>query len=232
MTIIKLRCILVDMLADIAPNIYSLFVTNPKGHEKQLIVQYKNAIYSTMVASLLYYKKITKSVINCGFEFNPYDPCVANKMIEGSQMTIRFHVDNCKLSHANPKVMDNMIAWLKQECESIFKDGSGKMVVSCRKKHQYLGMNLDYTTSEQVKITMIDYVEEAFTAFSEANPKANGTKVSAAPEDPLKINQDSAKLDSSLAATFHTLVAKILYCTKRARPDTCNAIVFLTTRVN
>jgi hypothetical protein len=220
MAIVKLRGILIDMLVDIAPNIYSPFVTNPKGHEKQLINQCKNAIYGTMVASLLYYKKFTKSLINYVFEFNPYVPCVATKMIKGSQMTICFHVDDCKLSHVNPKVM-----------ESIVKDGSGKMVVSNRKKHQYHGMNLDHTTNGQVKITMIDYVEEVLTAFSEADPKANGTKTSAAPEDLFKINQDSPKLDSSLPATFHTLVAKILYCTKRARPDTCTAIVFLTTRV-
>jgi hypothetical protein len=129
MVIIKLRGILVDILVDIAPNIYSPFVTNPKGNEKQLIVQCKNAIYGTMVACLLCYKKFTKSLINYGFEFNPYNSCVSNKMIEGSQMTICFHLDNCKLSHANPKVMDNMIAWLKQEYESIFEDESGKMVV-------------------------------------------------------------------------------------------------------
>jgi hypothetical protein len=100
-------------------------------------------------------------------------------------MTICFHVDNCKLSHANPKVMDNMIA------------GSGKMLVSCGKKHQYLGMNLDYITTGQVKITVIDYVEEVLTAFSEADPKSNSTKTSAAPEDLFKINQDSPKLDPS-----------------------------------
>jgi hypothetical protein len=146
-------------------------------------------------------------------------------------MTICFHVDDCKLNHANPKVMDNMIAWLKQEYEGIFEDRNGKMVASRGKKHQYLGMNLDYTTTGQVKITMIDYVEEVLTAFSKADPKANGTKTSAVPEDLFKINQDSLKLDSSLAATFYTLVAKILYCTERARPDTCTAIAFLTTRV-
>jgi hypothetical protein len=108
MAIVKLRGILVDMLVDIAPNIYSPFVTKPKGHENQLIIQCKNAIYGIMVASLLYHKKFTKSLINYGFELNPYTPCVAKKMIEGSQMTICFHVDHCKLSHANPKVMDNM----------------------------------------------------------------------------------------------------------------------------
>ena len=96
-----------------------------------------------MVASLLFYCKFTKSLIEKGFELNPYDPCVANKMIEGKQMTICFHVDDCKLSHHKPKVMDRMIEWLRKEYESIFKDGSGKMTVSRGKVHTYLGMTLD-----------------------------------------------------------------------------------------
>jgi hypothetical protein len=33
------------------------------------------------------------------------------------------------------------------------------------------------------------------------------------------------------AVEFHNLVAKTLYATKRAMPDTCTAIAFLTTRV-
>jgi hypothetical protein len=76
-----------------------------------------------MVASLLYYCKFTKSLTEIGFKINPYDPCVANKMIEGKQMTICFHVDDFKLSHCKSKVMDKMIEWLlRQEYESIFED--------------------------------------------------------------------------------------------------------------
>jgi hypothetical protein len=43
------------------------------------------------------------------FAINPYDPCVTDKTIEGHQMTICFHVDDCKLSHHKKKVMDSMI---------------------------------------------------------------------------------------------------------------------------
>jgi hypothetical protein len=52
-------------------------------------------------------------------------------------MTICFHVDDCKLSHRTPKVMDKMITWLRQEYESIFEDGSGEMTVSRGKVHTY-----------------------------------------------------------------------------------------------
>jgi hypothetical protein len=81
-------------------------------------------------------------------------------MIDGHQMTITFHVDDCKLSHKKPKTMDKMIEWLRQEYESVFEDGSGKMMVSQGKLHAYLGMTLDYTTRGQVKITMLDFVDE------------------------------------------------------------------------
>ena len=231
MAIIKLRGVLVDMLLDIAPAVYQSFVTNDKAGSKQLIVQCKNAIYGTMVASLLYYRKFSKSLIDYGFEFNPYDPCVANKTIDGSQMTICFHVDDCKLSHVSSKVMDDVIAWLKQEYESIFEDGSGQMTVRRGKVHKYLGMNLDFTTPKQVKITMLDYIQEILAAFDAADPKAAGTKSSAAPEELFRVKDNCEKLDPTMAKAFHNLVAKTLYTTKRARPDTSTAIAFLTTRV-
>jgi hypothetical protein len=63
-----------------------------------------------MVASLLYYQKFVKSLTDIDFVINPYDQCVANKKIEGEQMTICFHVDDCKLSHSKTKVVDSMIA--------------------------------------------------------------------------------------------------------------------------
>ena len=159
MAIIKIRGILVDILVEIAPDVYKPYVTTDKKGTKQLVVQCQNAIYGTMTASLLYYRKFCKSLTDIGFEFNPYDPCVANKMISGKQMTICFHVDDCKLSHKDPKENDKMIHWLKQEYESIFEDGSGKMSVSRGKIHTYLGMTLDYSIPGIVKITMLDYIQ-------------------------------------------------------------------------
>jgi len=231
MAIIKLRGVLVDILVGIAPDVYGPYVTEDKKGVKQLLVQCQNALYGTMVAALLYYRKFVKSLTDVGFELNPYDRCVANKMIKGKQMTICFHVDDCKLSHCIPKVMDDMIQYLRDEYESIFEDGSGAMTVSRGKVHKYLGMTLDYSVRGQVKISMCDYVEEILTAFDKAEPKCAGTKSSAAPDNLFKVDDDCKKLSTKQAVEFHNLVAKTLYATKRARPDTCTAIAFLTTRV-
>jgi hypothetical protein len=231
MVFIKIRGVLVDMLVDIAPDVYKSYVSTDKKGTKQLLVQCQNAIYGTMVASLLYYRKFCKSLKDIGFEFNPYDPCVANKIIKGKQMTICFHVDDCKLSHKSPKEMDKMIKWLKEEYESIFEDGSGKMAVSRGKVHTYLGMTLDYTTPGQVEIRMLDYIQEILDAFDKAEANGSGTKTSAAPPHLFKVDADCEKLNEKEATAFHNLVAKTLYATKRARPDTCTPIAFLTTRV-
>jgi hypothetical protein len=160
MVFINIRGILVDILVEIAPDVYKSCVSKDKKGSTQLLVQCQNAMYGTMVASLIYYRKFVKSLTDIGFVINPYDPCVANKMIEGDQMTICFHVDDCKLSHRKTKVVDNMIDYLRQEYESIFKDGSGAMTVIRGKIHKYLGMTLDYTIRGQVNITMFDYVNE------------------------------------------------------------------------
>jgi hypothetical protein len=105
------------------------------------------------------------------------------------------------------------------------------MTVSRSKIHKYLGMTLDYTVCGQVKITMFDYVDDILTAFDNAEPKGGGTKTSAAPDSLFKVDESCVKLDKNKDVEFHNLVAKTLYATKRARPDTCTAIAFLITIV-
>jgi hypothetical protein len=231
MAIIKIRGVQVDILVQIAPNVYKSYVTTDKKGMKQLLVQYQNALYGTMVGILLYYCKFTKSLTSVGFEINPNDPCVANKTVNGMQMTICFHVNDCKLSHCSSRANNIMIDWLRQEYESIFEDGSGQMTVSRGRVHKYLGMTLDYTIRGQVNISMFDYVDEIINAFDKAEPKGGGTKSSAASDYLFKVNEVCEKLPPDKAVEFHNLVAKTLYATKQARPNTCTAIAFLTTRV-
>ena len=83
--LIRLRGRVVDILCKIAPDVYKRYVTVNKKGEKTLIVQCMNALYGTMVASLLYYKKFVKSLKRNGFKMNPYDPCVANKIVDGKR---------------------------------------------------------------------------------------------------------------------------------------------------
>jgi hypothetical protein len=78
---------------------------------------------------------------------------------------------------------------------------------------------------------MLDHIEDLIVAFEKAEPKGGGTKTSAAPENLFKIDEDCEKLAPKKKEVFHHLVAKTLYVTKRARPDTCTAVAYLKTRV-
>jgi hypothetical protein len=219
------------MLLKIAPDVYGPYMTTDKKGVKQIIVQSQNAIYGTMVASLLYYNKFCKTLKRHGFKINPYDPCVANRTVNGKQHTICFHVDDCKLSHEDSKVNDEFIEELRQEYESIFEDGTGKMQVSRGKIHTYLGMKIDFTVPGQVSVSMFGYIQEILDVFDEADPKGVGIKTSAAPSDLFRVDEDCEKLGTNEKEQFHSVVAKTLFATKRARPDTATSISYLTTRV-
>jgi hypothetical protein len=139
--IVCIRGPLVDILVRIAPDVYGPYVSINKAGQKVLLVQCLNAVYRTMVAALLYYKKFVKSLMKQGYKINPYDGCVANKVVKGKQVMICFHIDDCKISHKSSAVIDNTIAWirLRVECKSIFEDGLGQMKVHRGKTHKYLG---------------------------------------------------------------------------------------------
>ena len=102
----KTTGVLVDMLVQLSPEIYGPYVVFEK-QRKVIYVQVLKAIYRMLQAALLWYNKFRQELENEGFEFNPYDPCVGNRMENGSQHTIRFHVDDVMSSHINPKVNDD-----------------------------------------------------------------------------------------------------------------------------
>ena len=66
-----------------------------------------------LVSAVLFYWKLTKALLSYSFELNPYDPCVANKMVNGEQLTICWHVDDLKSSHIDPKVNNEFLLWIK-----------------------------------------------------------------------------------------------------------------------
>lgn len=152
--LIKIKGLLVDTLVEIAPKVYKPFVHNdPKGN-KVIIAECMNAIYGTMVASLLYYNKFCNTLKRLGFKPNPYDACVYNKPIGAKQQTVCFHVDNLKASHVDPNANTKLAEELRKEYEHIMEDGTGQMVVHRGSVHEYLGMTLDYSTKGVCKITM------------------------------------------------------------------------------
>lgn len=89
-----------------APNVSTI-----KRYNKAL-----KAIYGTVDAPQLFYIKLSTFLTDkMKFKLNPYDGCVANKMINGDQCTIMWHVDDLKISHKDPNVVTNIINELEEE---------------------------------------------------------------------------------------------------------------------
>jgi hypothetical protein len=97
------------------------------------------------------------------------------------------------------------------------------------KIHEYLRMTLDFPSPGVVRVTMLKYIDEVIENFLRFDTFK--LKSMAATENLFNIDEDDPLLDHHKEG-FHTIVAKILYATKRARPDTCTAVAFLTIRVD
>lgn len=213
-----------EILVQCAPELYRKFITIEKG-KTVLYVEALKAIYGTLRASLLFYKKLVRDLKSIGFVVNPYDPCVANKTVDGKQMTVVWHVDDLKISHMVVKEVDNFIQWLRDMYE---EEEIGKIKVSRGKIHDYLGMTLDFSSEGEVKIKMVDYVKKMVEAFPEESELIATTPAAL---HLFEVRDDVKVLKESEAVIFHNIVAKGLFLCKRARPDIHTSIAFLTTRV-
>ena len=97
----------------VGPSIKILCQLNPKhrvflAQENVVDVLYVRlikALYGCVKSALLWYELFTKHLKDMGFELNPYDPWVANFMIDDKQCTIAWYVDDTKISHAYPNVV-------------------------------------------------------------------------------------------------------------------------------
>ena len=72
-----------------------------------LYVLIEKALYGMLRAALLFYRKLRANMEDVGFEVNPCDPCVANKIVNGSQCTVMWHVDDLKVSHKDEAAVTN-----------------------------------------------------------------------------------------------------------------------------
>jgi hypothetical protein len=219
--IMKITGVLVDILVQMNPTTYKSFVVYEHG-KRVIYVRVLKAIYGQLVAALLLYQKIRKELESIGFKFNPYDPCVANRKVHGSQHTVRFHVDDMMSSHRHKKVNDEFLKWLNKHYGNY-----GEVTATRGKVHKYLGITFDFSRKGKVDIDMSDYIGKMVDDFSE---KITDTADTPAAEDLFAVGE-SEKIPKKKANEFHTVVAKGLFVCKRARPDIQTTISVLCSRV-
>ena len=92
---------LAELMVKVDPKIYRKHITTNKKGKALLYVKMNKAVYGMLRSAMLFYKKLRADLEDYGFVVNPYDPCVANMTVKGSQMTVVWHVDDLKVSHAD-----------------------------------------------------------------------------------------------------------------------------------
>ena len=199
---------------------YASFVVVEKG-KRVLYLQLLKALYGCVRSALLWYELFTGTLKEMGFELNPYDPCVAKKMIEGSQCTIAWYVDDNKISHAKSSVVTQVIAQIEEKF--------GKMTVTRGNHHVFLGMTIVFNGDGNLSIGMKEYVQEAITEFGNDVSRPAATP---ARKNIFDVAEDAVLLSTRQSEIYHRVVAKLLYVLHRGRPDIQLAVAFMCTRVS
>ena len=78
--VVKFQGTAVDTLLNIDASKYKNFVVFEK-QTKVIYVKLLKAMYGTLTAPILWYRLFTNTLLENGFTLNPYDPCVANKLL-------------------------------------------------------------------------------------------------------------------------------------------------------
>ena len=207
-----LRGQLAELMVKIDPKLYRPYITKNGRGESIMFVKMQKAMYGMMRASLLFYLKLVDELIEDGFELNPYDPCVANKMVNGKQMTICWHVDDLKASHMDGLELTKFV----HKMAKIYGDEITVRRGSC---HDYLGMDLDYSLSGKVHMSMIKYIDKVFDDFPEVIKKSSSTPAADhlfTIRDPEETERQGKWLSEELAEHFHHAVVQLLFLSVRA----------------
>ena len=163
--ILRITGTLAEILAKLDPKVYCNKIIDQNGR-KILYTRSEKAIYGTLCADKLFWENITNTLggsDGMGFIPNPYDACTMNKIINGSQAMVVFHVDDLKVSHKDPEVVNNILDKLDDVYGTLMTtEGEEKIPLkrTYGKVHEYVGMTIDFSEKGKVIISMFDYVED------------------------------------------------------------------------
>ncbi|MEL7196301.1 MAG: reverse transcriptase domain-containing protein [Bacteroidota bacterium] len=226
--IIRLQGKMAEMLAKVDPELYTEKMVYEKGRPI-IYARLAKALYGQLEASKLFYLNLRGRLEKWGFEVNPYDECVANKMIDGSQCTVIWHVDDLKISHKKKEVVEDFYKMMNDTYGQEVVGGKKMPVtVSWGRKHEYLGMQLSYENHAKLEVSMLNYIDETIIDLPS---DMDGTAKTPATENLFEVNPNGILLCEKRKVDFHHHTAKLLFLAKRARPDILTAISFLCTRV-
>ena len=133
----KLEGELAEILMRLNPA-HQKFITCENG-KPVICTELSKALHGTLQASL-FLKDPLVFLKEQGFETNSCNLCIMNKNVNGKQCTVRWHVDDLKISHVDESVVKDSLSELQK------KHGKeAPLTITCRKAHDCLSMTINFT---------------------------------------------------------------------------------------
>ena len=183
------------------------------------VVKLKRALYGCVQSARLWFEKLRDTLESIGFVSNPYDLCVFNKIVDGHQCTICFHVDDLLITCGSDTVIDGIV-------KDLGKTFAG-VSVTRGDIHSYLGMGITISTIG-IFVDMNGYLKKII----EERAPTGRAATSPATENLLDHDDSAILLNEAEQKLFHSDVAKVLFIAKRVRMMTLTAVSVLASRVN
>jgi hypothetical protein len=185
-------------------------VTVDKKETKLLYVKLQKVLYGLMRASLLFYRKLQEEFEAYGLQGNPYNPCVANlETKSGKQLTVIWHMDNLMALGEDNFELTKFLCYLGK----IYRK---KLSMRTGRKHEYLGMDMEFNKDGILEVLMIAYLKNVIEQFPE---EISGRASSPAAEHLFAVRDkiEARVLEEERALAFHHMVAQLLFMCTRAQ---------------
>jgi len=205
----RLQAIIAQLLVILKPEWQKFLL-----EDGSMIVELDKCLYGCIESAKQWYLHLRDTMLSLGFTENAYDGCVFSK--EG--ITIAFHVDDLFIIADTDDIADNFIKELR--------GAYNQVTVRSGDTHEYLGMTFEFNRKKKtVEIGQLKMIKEILQDYD-----YKGHATSPAGESLFTV-EEGQPLSETEAKKFHTGVAKLLYLSKRSRPDLLTTVSFLTSRV-
>jgi len=200
-----------DLIVDLYPE-YEKHV----GKDGVLYCKLLKALYGCVQALKLWYQKVSKFLESLGYVGGEVDPCVFRRVVGEKVYLLTLYVDDILLIAESLEI---------ERVGKAFETEYRWITMAVGNSHSYVGMRLT-VERECVVLDMRYYLINLLQPYDNLQVKTvPGNKGT------FTVKTEVEKLDLKKRTLFHSTVAKLLFLSKRARPDIIAVVGFLCTRV-
>ena len=171
-----------------------------------ITVQLQKGLYGLREASRIWYNTISTLLINNGYVCSQWDKCLFVKEENGMKTIIVLYVDDMLICGSNCKLVDDVIAILREAFHEItVKEGD---------KISFLGLEIvRYSENNSIKVSQGNYILKLIEEYE----VTGNDKLPA--NDSLHLYEERNTENQCDKDEYVSLVMKIMYAAVRTRPD-------------